>query len=117
MIQIEERGLRPFEQDVLTGGERVVNEIDRVGDVRLETRQTDVEVLVGDLVGVQRELVEDLGQDLVLLLEHDIELLAEDLRVEQVLDANADSRRLVGVRGSDASLRGAELAACRAGVR
>ena len=52
----------------------------------------------------EREPVVDLGQDGVLLLERDVELLAEDLGVEEVLDPEADPRRLVRVGRADAAL-------------
>ena len=45
-----------------------------------------------------------LGQDGVLLLERHVELLAEDLGVEEVLDPEADPGRLVGVGRADAAL-------------
>ena len=38
-----------------------------------------------------------------------IDLLAQDLLVEQVLDADAEPRRLVRVAGADAAPRGADL--------
>ena len=82
----------------------------------LEPGPAHVEVLVGDLARVQRQLVEDLGQDRVLLLGQHLELGPEDLRVEQVLDPQADPRRLVGVGGADAALGGAELAAAEAAL-
>ena len=53
-------------------------------------------------------LVDALEPD-VLLGERDLDLLAQDLRVEQVLDADADPRRLVRVRRADAAPRRADL--------
>ena len=44
----------------------------------------------------------------ILLREGDLDLLAEDLRVEDVLDANAEPHRLVGVAGADPALRRAD---------
>ena len=61
--------------------------------------------------------VVDLGEHAVLLAEREVELLAEDLRVEQVLHAQADAQRLVGVRRADAALRGAELVLARGSAR
>ena len=72
-------------------------------------RGTIAEVLLADLVGVERQPVVDLGQHAVLLAQREVELLAEDLGVEQVLHAQADAQRLVGVGGTDAALGGAEL--------
>ena len=99
----------PFEQHVLTGLERLVHEVDGVGDIRLEVRRDVVEVLADDRVALERELVVDLRQHAVLLLEHDVELLSEDLGVEEVLHTEADPRRLVRIGGTDAPLGRAEL--------
>ena len=76
-----------------------------IGSRRGDHRQ----VLLADLVGVERQAVVDLGQHAVLLAQREVELLAEDLGVEQVLHAQADAQRLVGVGGADAALGGAEL--------
>ena len=57
----------------------------------------------------ERQAVVDLGQDQVLFFEDHVELLAEDLRVQQVLDADAHPGRLVGVGGADAAFGGAQL--------
>ena len=58
---------------------------------------------------IDRQLVVDLGQERVLLFEHDVELLLEDLAVEEVLHAQPDARCLVGVGRADAALGRAEL--------
>ena len=62
------------------------------------------QVAVYDLPGVDGQAVVHLGQDGVLLLQRDVELLAEDLGVEEVLDPEADTGGLVGVGGTDARL-------------
>ena len=92
---------RPF-------AERAVDEQRRVGDVGREPlgvrkRQRD------DLLDVERlDAVDPLEPD-VLLARRELDLLAQDLRVEQVLDADPDARRLVGVRGPDPAPRRADL--------
>ncbi len=58
-----------------------MHELDGVADHRRQRRCDFVEVLRGDPVGVEREAVVDLGEDRILLSQHDIELLAEDLGV------------------------------------
>ena len=63
------------------------------------------QVVLDDRPGDQREPAVDLRQDLVLLPQDDVELLAEDLLVEQVLDPQPDPRGLVRVRGPDPALR------------
>jgi len=55
-------------------------------DVGLEARR-EAEVGATDLVGVERQPVVHLRQHAVLLAQRQVELLAEDLRVEEVLDS------------------------------
>src|SRR5439155_13800599 len=66
-------------------------------------------VLRGSLLEVDRlDLIDALEPD-VLLGESDLDLLAQDLRVEHVLHADAETRRLVGVGGADPPPRRADL--------
>ena len=109
MVEVEERRLRALEQHPLAGVERLVHEVHGVVDQRREARRQYAEVLLGDLLRVDRQPVVDLGEHAVLLAQHEVELLAEDLRVEQVLHAQADAHRLVGVGRADAALGRAEL--------
>ncbi len=111
MVEVEEGGLGALEHDLLAGLERLVHQVHRVGDARCQAGSDVVEVAPGDVVGRQRQLVVDLGQDGVLLLEHHVELLAEDLAVEQVLDPQAHPGRLVGVGRPDPALGRAQLGA------
>jgi hypothetical protein len=108
VVEVEVRRLRTLEEHALAGVERFVDEVHGVGDERLETRRQP-EVPVADLAGVEREPVVDLGQHTVLLPQDEVELLAEDLRVQEVLHAQPDPQRLVGVRGADAALGRPEL--------
>src|SRR5262249_41207209 len=87
---------------------RCVTQVHRGAGERRETRPQP-QVPVADLVGVERQPVVHLGQNAVLLPQHELELLAEDLGVEQVLDPQADAQRLVGVCRPDAALGRAEL--------
>ena len=109
MVEIEEGRLRPFEEDVLAGLECVVHDRNGVADVRDDPRRARLEVLGGDLVGVDRLLVEDLGEHLVGVAEDNIELGPEDLGIGEILDPQADTHRLVGVCRADAPLGRAEL--------
>ena len=68
------------------------------------------EQVVDDLVDRDRAAVEDLHQQVVLLVERPLDLLAQDVLVEQVLHADADAVDLVGVGGSDAAAGGADHA-------
>ena len=86
-----------------------MDEIDRIGDHRCQSRRTHVEVVSGDRVAIERKLVEHLGEDRVLLLERDVELLPEDLRIEKVLHSQTNTRGLVGIGRTDAALGGTDL--------
>jgi hypothetical protein len=109
VVEVEEGGLRPLEQHVLADLQGLVDQVDGVGHIRLDPRRQLAQVEIGDLVHRGRQLVVHLGQHLALLLEHQLQLLAEDLRVVHVLHPQADPGRLVGVGGTDAPLGGAQL--------
>ena len=104
VVEVEEGGLGALEQHLAALVHGVVDHAHRVAHHGLDTRRVLAQVARRDVAGVQREAVVDLGQDGVLLLEGHVELLAEDLGVEEVLDPDADAGRLVGVRGADAAL-------------
>ena len=108
MVEVEQRPLSSLEEDTFPVLQRPVHEQRRIGDVR---RQPLGEAEVGrhhllDVVG--RELVHAL-QPHVLLLDGELELLAQDLRVEEVLHANPDARGLVRVGGTDSAARRPDL--------
>ena len=109
VVEVEEGGLGTLEHDLLAGVERLVHEPHRIADHRRQGGRDLVQVLGGDLVGVEGEAVVDLGEDGVLLPQHDVELLAEDLRVKQVLHPQPDAGRLVRIGGPDAAFGGSEL--------
>jgi hypothetical protein len=100
VIQVEERPVCSFEQDPLALTECSVDEQGRVGDVRAQALRARLAAL-GELFELDRLRAVDAFQPEVLLGERDLDLLPEDLRVEQVLDADADSKGLVCVRGAD----------------
>jgi len=85
-----------------------VHDVDGVANHGRDARRELVEVLLGDLRGAHRRAVVDLGQDEVLLVQHDVELLTKDFGVEQVLDPQAYARGLVGVGRTDPALGGAQ---------
>ena len=65
-------------------------------------------VLLDEPLELDRLLAVDALEPEVLLGERDFDLLAQDLRVEDVLDADPEPHRLVGVAGPDAALRRAD---------
>ena len=69
------------------------------------------QVLLGHRVQVERRVLLERPQRQALGLHRRDDLLLEDLLVEQVLHADAQARRLVGVAGADAAARGADLQA------
>ena len=108
VVEVEQRSLRPLEQHVVAVAERAIDEQRGVGDVRAQPLRVAL-VGVRDLLEVERlDLVHPLEPD-VLLRDRELDLLAQDLRVEQVLHADPDPRRLVGVGRPDPAPGGADL--------
>ncbi len=104
VVEVEEGRLGPLEQDLAPVVHGVVDHADGVAHHGLDPGGVLTQVAVGDVPGVERQPVVHLGQDGVLLLERHVELLAEDLGVEEVLDPQPDAGRLVGVGRADAAL-------------
>ena len=108
VVEVEQRSLGALEEHVVAVAERAIDEERRVCHVRAQPLRIAL-VGVGDLLEVERlDLVHALEPD-VLLRDRELDLLAQDLRVEQVLHADPDPRRLVGVRRADAAAGGADL--------
>ena len=83
----------PSKSTVLAGVERVPAEPRGVGDVRLEA-VAEAQVLLGHRVEVQLRVAGERAQHLLLGLERGHDLLAQDLGVEQVLDADPEAAAL-----------------------
>src|SRR5699024_358516 len=88
--------------------QRIVQGQGGVGDHRPDPVRVG-EQLVGDLVDVGGPPVVDLQQDLVLQVECAFDLVAQQVGVEQVGDADSHAAHLVGVSGSDTAAGGADL--------
>ena len=86
-----------------------MNEIHRIGDHGCKTRGAHIEVFVSDGLAVKRQLIKDLREDCVLFFQSDFELLAEDFWIKKILNTQTYARRLVGIRRTDATLRGADF--------
>ena len=108
VVEVEEGRLCGFEEHPLLRVQRLVHEMHRVVDQRLEPG-CEIEVVAGEGVGIDGKPVVDLGKDSVLLPKNEIQLLPEDLGVQEVLDSQPDTGRLVGVRRTDAAFGRAEL--------
>src|SRR5438132_4531290 len=92
------------EQDLLSLSERGVQKERGVNDARAKPFGVCL-VLLHKAFELDRLLAVDALEPEVLLSERDLDLLAQDLRVEDVLHADPQPHRLVGVAGPDASLR------------
>ena len=88
--------------------EHVPGEPRRVGDV-LRDPVAVGQVVLGHRLQVELRRLGVRAQREALGLHRGDDLLLEDLLVEQVLDADAQARGLVGVAGADAAPRGADL--------
>jgi hypothetical protein len=108
VVEVEQRPLRSFEQHEPALAQRAVDEQRGVGDVRSQPLR---ELLVArrQLLELERLCAVDAFEPDVLLGERDLDLLAQDLRVEQVLDADSEPRRLVGIGRADSSFRRPDL--------
>ena len=108
VVEVEQRPLRALEQHLLALAQRAVDEQRGVGDVRAQPLRVPLVALVDGLERDRLDPVDPLEPH-VLLGQGDLDLLAQDLRVEQVLDADPDPGRLVGVGGADPAAGGADL--------
>ena len=116
VVEVEQHALRALEHHVLAVAQGPVEQRSRVDDLGLDP-VGERHVLLHDALGIQRQAVVDLREDQVLLAQDDLELLAEDLLVEQVLDPQADPRGLVAVGGADPALRRAERVLAQESLR
>ena len=113
MVDVQQRALRAFEQDVLALAQRVVEQLGGLCHVRLQDASVR-QVLFADLfdrVGVQAV---NLLQDRILLGQRRLHLQTEDLFVHEILDADTATGCFVLVARTDAALRGADLVVAQA---
>jgi len=100
VVDVEECPLGAFEEDGLVAVDRLPDEERRIGDMSLKPSGV-AEILLVHLLEIERELVVHLLELPVLVLQHNLEFLAEDLRIEEVLHADAEAGELVHVRRPD----------------
>ena len=106
MVDVEQGRLATLEEHGLTGVECLAEQQRGVDGERSQPVGEREEPL-GHLIDRDRPTVVDLDEQVVLLFERALDLLAQDLLVEQVLHAHADARHLVGVGRTDAAAGGA----------
>src|SRR5205823_3527158 len=104
VIEVEQRPMGAVEEDPLSFSECAVHKERGVDDERAKPFGVRL-VLLDEAFELDRLLAVDALEPEVLLGERDLDLLAEDLRVEDVLHADPQAHRLVGVTGPYASLR------------
>src|ERR1019366_5375744 len=108
MVDVEQGCLAGLEENGVTAVERIVQQQAGVLHHRLKTLGV-LEEFSNDCAGVDGRAVVDLHQQLVLGQQGAFDFLPQDLFVEEVLNAHADPRHLVGVGGPDAAAGGADL--------
>src|SRR5581483_2986860 len=108
VVEVEERPLRALEEDVLPRVQGAVDEERGVGDVRPQPLRMLLRP-AGDRLELDRLGAVDPLEPDVPLCERDLDLLAQDLRVEQVLDADPDPGGLVRVGRADPAASRADL--------
>jgi hypothetical protein len=108
VVEVEQRSLGALEQHPAPVTQRTVDEEGRVRHVRREPLGVG-ERPSHDLLDVERVDAVDALEPDVLLARRELDLLAQDLRVEQVLHPDPDPRCLVRVRRPDASSRRPDL--------
>src|SRR5436190_23377581 len=107
VVHVEHGGLGALQQHHLALVQRPAQ--DQAGVGHVGTQPFGVPLVLGrDRLRFDPAPVVDLGQDLVLLAQHQVELLPQDAGIEQVLDADADPGDLVAVGRADAAAGGAD---------
>ena len=107
MIHVEHGGLGPLQQDRPVFVQRPVQDQGGVGEVGPDPLPVP-QVCLGDGGRVDAAAVVDLGKHLVLLAQHQVQLLRQDAWVEQVLHPDPGAGDLVAVGGADAAPGGAD---------
>ena len=106
MVEVEERRLGAFEQQVGAGRQGVVEEADGVGDVRRQPAPSWREAATTSSTSSASPPVASSWRFSAIARGH---LVAERRQVEHVAGAHADAAGLVGVGRADALERGADL--------
>ena len=108
VVDVEQRALRALEQNMLALAQRVVEQLSGFGHMRTNDF-SEGQIGVANLVDGERTLAVHLLENGILHLEGSLDLHAEHMLVEQVLDANAAASGLVLVARADAAVGGADF--------
>ena len=108
VVDVEERALAALEEHGLSFLQCPVDEQRCIRNVGPDPLRVLLEP-PRDLAELECGLAVHLLQPQVLLGERDLDLLAEDLGIEQILHADADAQRLVGVGRPDAAASRSDL--------
>ena len=100
-------GLGTLEEHHFSGIKRLIEQHTDIDDMWSDSLCMGEEML-RDLRRIDLSPVVDLDQQMILLLEGRLDLLAKDRLIEQVLNAQADPVDLVRVRRADAASRRAD---------
>src|SRR3954447_5720899 len=109
MVDVEHRGLAGLEYDNLAALKGLVEKVTGVGNHRTQSLRVRKEVF-RDLIDSDGATVEELHQQVVLLIERTLNLLAQDVLIEEVLHTDADTVNLVGISRADAATGGSDVA-------
>ena len=101
MVDVEERALGALEEDVVASPERVLDEPGRIGQVRLQAAAPR-QGLLHERLDLERRRLTGRAQQQVLVGQHQPQLVTEHRLVEEILHAQAQAGRSIGIRRADA---------------
>ena len=108
VIDVEQRALRALEQNMLALAQRIVKQLSGFGHMRTNDFG-EGQVGIANLVDGERTLAVHLLENGIFHLKGSLDLHAEHMLVEQVLDANAAAGSLVLIARADAAVGGADF--------
>src|SRR5581483_8833380 len=108
VVDVEHGALGALEQHIVAGDDVAAQQL---GDVRHQGADLvgEAEAGVEGLLEVDRRVLEVMGEDEVVVVQHLAQLGGQALAVEQVADADGAAGDLVLVGGADATAGGADL--------
>ena len=115
VVDVEHRALGALEDHVLPSSSMSHISLE-VSAMCCSRRWPNVEVFLGHRAQVERRVLLERAQREALGLHRGDDLLLQDLLVEQVLQADAEPRGLVGVAGTDPASRRTDLQAAELGL-